>query len=190
MRGLDLGARALAAGAVLVLFGVLGPPLRRAAAERALAPLVARAARPGAEVAAVASPPSVVLRHEAGGGRGEASYSVPGGLLWLLPCLLLAAAAPRRPLWLWLAGLLFALGALDLAAFLAGAAGAAWGLGLHEVLSAYVVRAVGAGGALLMLYAPRLARRAGAAAPPAEPSAGSPAAPSAAGPPAEPRAAS
>jgi hypothetical protein len=95
-------------------------------------------------VYAVASPPSVW------GGGGAATYSVPGGLPFLVPGLLLAAA-PRRPYWLILWAVLMALGAVMFGAFVLGTEGVPAGLPVTSFLQNYIVPPLGLGVALLLL---------------------------------------
>ena len=84
-------------------------------------------------------------------------YSVPLGILFFLPALLLIGAAPRRPWWLVHAAVLLALGALDLAVV---AAGLRWGSGwltLHTFIEGYVIRPASIAVPLVLLFRGRAA---------------------------------
>jgi hypothetical protein len=128
----------LGAAAVFTLvYLVAAPPTRRWVAEHVAAPVIAATAGPGLNVAPRASPPSVVVST---GSRALAAYSVPLGVLFFLPALLLLAVAPDRPYWMLFAAYLIAVGVLDLGVV---AAGTAWGGGwfaFHQFLDGYVIR--------------------------------------------------
>ncbi len=150
-RRIALGAGAAAAFALVYL--LLAPPARRWCAESVFAP--ALAGLPGAErvsVEARLDPPGVRVR---AGGSELAAYSVPLGLLFFVPALLLLAAAPSRPYWLWFAGYLLLLGLVDLAAIAAGIQWGRAGFVVHQFLDAYVIRPTSIAVPLWMLFAGR-----------------------------------
>jgi hypothetical protein len=150
-----LGAGAAAAFALVYV--LLAPPARRWVAEAVVAPALASLPRAaGLEVLPTADPPSVVVGTA---GAALAAYSIPLGVLFFIPALLLLAVAPDRPYWLIFAAYLVLVGLIDLAA----AAGIHWGRAgfvLHEFLDGYVIRPTSIAVPLWMLYAlPRSGRR-------------------------------
>jgi hypothetical protein len=139
-----VGIRRVAVGAVAAIafaiaYVIIAPPARRWAAEHVVAPALATAAdsETAITVRPRASPPSVVVD----GPAGElAAYSIPLGIMFAIPALLLIAIAPGRPYWLLFGAFLVVLGLLDLAAV---GAGVAWGRSwftVHQFVDLYVIR--------------------------------------------------
>jgi len=151
-RRVALGAGAAIAFAVVYL--LVAPPTRRWVAESLAAPALAAvpAHVAGTTVAARASPPAVLVE---GDGTTLAAYSIPLGVLFFLPALLLLALAPGRPWWLIFAAVLLALGLLDLVAVAAGIRWGRAGFVAHEFMDSYVIRPASIAVPLLMLYARR-----------------------------------
>ncbi|HYE94774.1 MAG TPA: hypothetical protein VD962_01080 [Rubricoccaceae bacterium] len=144
--------RIVAGGLFLALFFGIWQPARSALAVHVVAPTLT--ALTGTPVEPVDKPPSVRTRS-----LPEArTFSIPAGLHFLLPGLLLVIVAPRRPYWLVLWGLLLALGLVMLGAFGLGLAGVPGGFVAHGFLHVYVVPAASLGAALFLLYGAHLRR--------------------------------
>jgi hypothetical protein len=142
-----------AAALFTAVYLLLAPPARRWTAEVVVAPILG-AVSSRVDVTPRPSPPSVAVE---AGGEPVVVYSVPLGILFFLPALLLVALAPDRPWWLVHAAVLLVLGALDLAVV---AAGLRWGGGwltLHAFIDGYVIRPASIAVPLLLLHRGRAA---------------------------------
>jgi hypothetical protein len=123
--------------AFALVYLVAAPPVRRWAAEHVAAPILAASAGSAMSVAPRASPPSVVVHTE---DRELAAYSVPLGVLFFIPALLLIGVAPHRPYWVLFGAYLILLGLLDLGVVAAGLAWWSGWLAVHQFLDGYVIR--------------------------------------------------
>jgi hypothetical protein len=140
IRGIRRTAIGVVAAAVFAVAYVLAAPSARGwAAEHLVAPILTAAAGDdaGLTVSAAADPPSVVVSARA---AQLASYSIPLGVLFFLPALLLIVVAPDRPYWALFAGYLVLIGLIDLGVVAAGLAWSRAWLTAHLFIDSYVIR--------------------------------------------------
>jgi hypothetical protein len=132
-----VGAAAAAVFAVAYL--LVAPPARGWTAEKIVAPVLAAAGGHDASltVSARADPPSVLIHARA---AQLAAYSIPLGVLFFLPTLLLIAVAPDRPYWGLFASYLVLIGLIDLGVVAAGLAWSGGWFTAHQFIDGYVIR--------------------------------------------------
>lgn len=143
-----------AAAAFAVVYLLVAPPARRWTAEHVAAPILDAAAGRGGGVVVTPrdDPPSVMV---SAGANELAAYSIPLGVLFFVPTLLLLAIAPDRPYPLVFIAILLTLGLVDLAAVAAGLQWGRAGFIVHSFIESYVTRPASIAVPLWFLYGHR-----------------------------------
>lgn len=132
-------------------FQVIWQPSRSAIAMRVATSLLADIGDgSGFEIEGKRSPAAVV----ATGGSESApySFSIPGGLHFLIPGLILIAYAPRRLYWLGLFCILIGIGFLSFCAFALGVSGILAGFLVHDFVQQYVIPPVSMAFPIWMIF--------------------------------------
>ena len=145
-----LARRLILVTLLLIGYVVVLRPLRAVVAREAAFPLLAQqAAEIG--VQADASQPRTVRLPQTGSEGQDLFYVVPGGLLFLVPAVLLLWRFPHQPYWMALLAAHLAAGVLDLFALYVCLNGLRWGEPLHYFMAAYALPAIALASSTLAL---------------------------------------
>lgn len=143
-RGQGPRRRVLGLGLALGLLVVhVGPwrMARNALVEHIAFPVVSAVETPRSGALALALTPRTITAVERGAGR-EDLWRAPADMGYLLAALVLVAAFPRRPYWLWLWGAHLALGAVGFGAFVVGVGWTAAGFEAAALVRDYLAPAL------------------------------------------------